>query len=477
MGSTVKRFASNAFFLYSNQILLTLGSFLVALKVIDHLGPVQYGIYSTVLAFASFFGMLTVSTGIDDLVLTDLSGAGAESDDHRKYIATAFYLRIGLGVTAFILITITSNLAGYEASVRALILLYAVGMLFGFHTRNSLLTADFIVSERRLVPEIVIFVVTSGVLLTKYILAVSGAPLTFFVGADVVLIVGISAAFLAAGLVWGRLELAPRNFDLGLARNLAGRAMPIAISALLVSIFLRVDQVMLSRMLGMKEVGFYSVAVRLVEAANFIPVLAASLLLPVYSRFRESQRRDDLLRLSFRAAAWTALLLVAGFTLFGRDLLIFLWEDRFIASYAPLLILSWSTLFVFMGTLNGTMSVVFNLQKYNLVFIAIQSVLNVVLNWILIPVYGPAGAAISTTFTYGLGFFIMFTFPAMRFIAKQAWREALPLSAGMGLLLYGAGGGPLLGRWWIVALLVPLTGLLAFRSVVLVRDIQGESAG
>jgi len=59
MSGAVSRFLSNAAFLYSNQILITIGSFLVALKVITYLGPVQYGIYSTVLAYASFFGMMT----------------------------------------------------------------------------------------------------------------------------------------------------------------------------------------------------------------------------------------------------------------------------------------------------------------------------------------------------------------------------------------------------------------------------------
>ena len=477
MGSTVKRFASNALFLYSNQILLTIGSFLVALKVIDYLGPVQYGIYSTVLAFASFFGMLTISTGIDDLVISDLSAEDTRTSSMESYLATAFYLRIGLGAAAFLLVILTSALVGYENPVRGLILLYSVGMLFAFHTRNSLLATDYIVSEQRLVPELVVFTVTSAVLLGKYIFTVVRAPLAWFVGADVALAAGISLTFLLVSVARRKITLSPRYFNPDVARTLLRRALPISISALLVSIFLRVDQVMLSRMLGMKEVGLYSVAVRLVEAANFVPVLAASLLLPVYSRFRESTRRDDLLRLSFRAASWTSLLLVAGFSLFGRDLLILLWEDRFLGSLIPLQILSWSALFVFMGTLNGAMSVAFDLQKYNLAFIAIQSVLNVILNWTLIPVYGPAGAAASTTFTYGLGFVIMFAFPAMRFIAKQAWREALPLTAAVGILLFGARGEPLMGRWWAAAVLIPATLLLARSSLRLVKDIQMDGAG
>jgi len=407
-------------------------------------------------------------------VITDLAGSDEGKSNNGAYLSTAFFLRISLGLVSFILLSLGSVMIGYEGPVRILILIYGLSMLFSFHSRNSLLSSNFIVTERRAVPEVVIFSVTIVTLLFKYWMTVIKAPLYLFLCADAILILGISVIFLFIGVLGGTFPVSIRLFRWDLARNLALRALPLSISALLVSVFLRVDQVMLSRMMDMKAVGTYSVAVKLVEALNFVPVLAASLLLPVFARHRESRNLDSLLRITFRSTSWAALMFIAALTLFGRDLLSFLWQERFLDSLGPLLILSWSSLFVFMGTVNGAMSVAFGLQKYNLVFISVQSFLNVALNLILIPKFGVSGAAISTSITYGLGFLMMFLFPAMHFIAKQAWRDTLPLCLLVAVLLYS---GTILNRWWVVVVLILVTCLLLYKSTGFIRLVQRERNG
>ncbi|OAD19255.1 polysaccharide biosynthesis protein [Candidatus Thiomargarita nelsonii] len=55
---------------------------------------------------------------------------------------------------------------------------------------------------------------------------------------------------------------------------------PLILSGMVVSIYMKIDQVMIKEMLGTKEVGLYAAAVKLSEAWYFLPVLITNSLFP-----------------------------------------------------------------------------------------------------------------------------------------------------------------------------------------------------
>jgi len=472
MSNSVRRFLSNSVLLLGNQLVMTAAGILVAFEVIDYLGAYRFGVYSTVLAFASFFGVFTSSSGVEDLAIADCAHDVEGSASPLEYLSTAFALRLALGAAACVTAVTVAWAIGYRGHTFWLMALYSISMLFSFHSRNGLLSIDFIVRERRAVPELVTFAATIGVLLVKYGMTKTEAALAWFVAADVILILGVSTILFAIARARGapllRLNAARRN----IAHSLAKRAIPLAIGALLISIFLRVDQVMLSRLMSMADVGIYSVAVKLVESLNFVPVIAGSLLLPIYSRHLGSENQPRLFRLSFRASAWAALLLTACLTLFGEDLLRFLWQERFLESLVPMRMLVWSIPLVFLGTLNGPMVIVLGLQRYTMVFNVVQTALNIGLNLVLIPQYGLTGAALSTLASYGSGFVLMLGVPATRVLAVPAWREALPLFCFVAAMLYGRSGQPLLDRWIVLLLMLTMTATVVLSAILTMKRMK-----
>jgi len=439
-----RRFLSNAFYLYANEGILLLLTTLVYLRVIAALGPEQFGVYSTVLAFTFFFKMFTESSGVDDLLIADMSRGTPSREEFDLHVSSGVLLRLGLGLLAFALsVTVSAFLyRGQEAF--PLIALLSLGMLFSFNKRKNPFILRYVIEERRLPPEAVIFTVSVLLLGVKLALTFGRAPLWAYVLLDLLLVLVLSGAFLLMGANRGHFRISPRLFRLDLAKSLFLRSLPLSISGIFVYIFMRIDQLMLGKMQGMEAVGIYSVAVLLVEGLNIAPALAANLLMPVWARTRDRGQMKPLLALCFRAAVWSALLLVGVYTLLGEQVLHLLWGDRYLASLAPLKILAWNSVFAFVGGLSGSVLVVYGLQGYFPVLVAVMAATNVALNLLLIPLYGPAGAALATCLSFGFGSAFSGVFPRIRFLVEAQWREILPLGLFAGAALYPWPG---LGTW------------------------------
>ena len=434
MNGRLKRLFTAASIVYVNQVMIMLATIGVNFQVIAHLGAHRFGIYSTVLAYTSFFCIFTFSSGIDELVIKDLSRGDADRKTVDEYLTTVFLMRMALGATAFLLSCAGAYLLGYDDFLQHLILIFSLSMLFSFHRRNSLFVVMPTVYERRLLPELTTLIITTAVLGAKLFLASTDAPLTWFVAADLFLVWGLSAAFLLWALHRRHFSINFSHFRPSLIKTFLSKGAATALGTFFIMVSMRVDQVMLSKMIGMDAVGIYSVAVQLVEGFSFLPVIASSLLLPIFSRNRQNPSlMHDMLSISFRTAAWLSLSIVIIYWAAGEHILKFIWGNTYSASLAPLRILAWSEVFVFIGTLNWIAGISYGFINYYIVINAVLSGLNVALNLALIPRYGVTGAAISTCVSYGFGFLLMWLFPRLRGLSRIIWRQTLPLAAAVAL--------------------------------------------
>ncbi len=70
------------------------------------------------------------------------------------------------------------------------------------------------------------------------------------------------------------------KFSFEMTKSLLKDSWPLILSGIVVSIYMKIDQVMIKEMLGNREVGQYAVAVRLSELWYFIPMVISSSLFP-----------------------------------------------------------------------------------------------------------------------------------------------------------------------------------------------------
>lgn len=193
--------------------------------------------------------------------------------------------------------------------------------------------------------------------------------------------------------------------DKSLFIKILKESYPFALLVLMMGLYTRLDAVMLERMLvnGKEEAGIYAASFRLLDAVSQFGVLSAAIFLPVFSKMIKQKKSPWKVANLIGFLALLASVVLAGLCwTFKSEIMSYLYIDGdfYYAQIFGWLMFSFigiSSVYVF-GTLltaNGS------LKALNL--IAVSGVLiNIVLNFMLIPQYQAMGATIATVFTQSL---------------------------------------------------------------------------
>lgn len=396
-----KKYARNTGWLFAEQMLRMAAGFLVGLWVARYLGPNQFGIYNYVIAFTSIFAGLA-KLGMDEIMVRDLVNNPEKED---VYLGTAFWLKIIGAFITFGLIAFITLVTSNDALTNIFILIVTGGIVFqsfevlDFYFRAKVLTKYVSISK------LVQLFVSS---LLKIYFVVVGAELFWFV-----LVILVDQVTLAGSLYFAYRSKKNRNetgstnfllhFDSAIARRLLRDSWPIILSSLAIMIYMRIDQIMLKNMVGAHEVGLYSAGVRLSELWYFIPTIICASLFPAIlnaKKVSEALYRERLQRL-YTMLTWLALAIAIPMTFLSDWIVLLLYGKDYAQAGSVLMIYVWAGVFVFQGTARGYWLVSENLQKYGLIYTSMATVMNVVLNYLLIPTYAGLGAAWATVISYG----------------------------------------------------------------------------
>jgi PST family polysaccharide transporter len=93
---------------------------------------------------------------------------------------------------------------------------------------------------------------------------------------------------------------------------------------------------------------------------------------------------------------------------FSKEIVVIIFGESYAASGGVLSIYIWGQLFSFLGIARITWIVTEGLTMYALVFACFGAMVNILLNFWLIPIYQETGAAIATVISYGLVDYVLF---------------------------------------------------------------------
>lgn len=268
------------------------------------------------------------------------------------------------------------------------------------------------------------------------------------------------------------------RWDTSLFRSVLRGSLPFALLILLMSVYGRIDSVMLERILpdGDLQAGIYAQAFRLLDAANMIGYLFAGLLLPMFSRMLK-QREDirPLARLGAKLLLLPTLALALASFFHGKEIMESLYDSHAQASGQVLGLLMFSFIpmagtYVF-GTLltaNGS------LRQLNI--IAIGGVVSSIgLNLLLIPTMGPAGAATACLITQSITFLLQMALAVRMFSIRVPIKDtmliALTLAATLSAALLTSGM-----HWGMSAATILMVGLAGTLLLTLPELASGLAA-
>jgi O-antigen/teichoic acid export membrane protein len=237
----------------------------------------------------------------------------------------------------------------------------------------------------------------------KVILILIEAPLIYFVYAVV-----FEYAALATGLVavyhYNKFSIFNWKYSKMLALSLLKDSWPLALTGIVVMIYVRIDQIMIKHMMSEEAVGYYSAAVRLCEAWYFIPVTLCNSIFPaiVNAKNISMEFYNNRMQKLYDILAWMAIAIAIPVTIFSNQIIQILFGNEFSSASPILTIYIWAGVAVFLGVASSQYLINENLTKLSFSRNFIGMILNIVLNFILIPKFGIIGSAVATLISYSL---------------------------------------------------------------------------
>ena len=410
----LQKVLGNTGWMMGDQIVRQLMGLFVGLWLARYLGPRLYGEFSYALALVTIIAPVALLAQ-DTVAVRRLVHVPSCRDE---VLGTSFILMLAGGVIAFGLAMAMVFLVRPDDSL--------VHWLVGILAAGTIFQAFFVIEfwfGSQLQWRFAAYAKTSAFLVLSAVkigLILLHAPLVAFAWA------GMGETFLGAvGLlaVYRRkgYSVPSWHFHLATAKAFLKDSWPILSFSVLVMVHLRIDQVMLGNMVGSKELGNYSVAVRVSEVWYFVPMVICSASFPAI--LKSEKTSEELFYTHLQRLYNLMTLLAFGFALpvalFSREIIQALFSTVY-ADAGPLLaVLVWAGVFTSLGAARNSFIVAKNWTKINLISIATGCALNIFLNLLLIPKYGAMGAVVATLLSYGFAVYgTCFLFKPLR---KTGW--------------------------------------------------------
>lgn len=387
---TFQIYFRNSSWMLAEQVLRIISAVFVGIYIARYLGPEKFGVLSYVLAVAAFL-MAVSRMGMDAVLVREMV-----DNPHRQQIlmGTAFWIMASVAAICYSILLCALYFLDEQMDVKFYLLIMSLSCFL-----TAFLVVDYYFQSevKAKFPAACKTLVLLVMSIFKLLLIWSEAGLNWFVYASLMDHL-LLAIFLCAMLLGkGRLSFFG-SFDRVVAKNMLKSAWPMMLSAVSVLIYMRIDQVMIRNILGMQEVGIYSAATRIYEAWMTLPFVISVSLLPLIIKSKEKSEeeyRRMLVRL-FRVLIYLSVLaaLVVGFC--NEWLMVFAFGEKFRQSAPVVSVVMWTAVFAAIGSVNARYYNVERMERKFALRTALAAIINVALNFILIPLYGIMGAAVAT---------------------------------------------------------------------------------
>lgn len=415
----IKGFDEAAFNRYlKNTGLLMLGRVgSIAIKMVTSIMVANYlltynnGILNTSLAYIFLFASVA-GLGLDSFIVKELHQYPEKRD---QILGTAFMLKVIAGLSCIPAIYLAWQLFPLaDVSYKFIFILSFTGLLQSLTVVDAYFQSEV---QSKYIMQVQIVGNLLSAAIKVFLIYGLGASLIAFVYALIVDVFVLSLGYLIMYQRKGR-SVFHWRYNRRLALRLLSLSWPLIISGIMVSVYMKIDAIMLKEILGKtgaSAAGAYATVVMFSEALNFVPVAIVTSLFPAILNARrdDPQRYQKRLQNLFDLMVWLSMAF-AIFISFSSSY-IYTWFKPEFASAAPVLTVHvWGGIFVFLGVASGQYLIAEGHQKLTFIRTGIGALINIGLNLVLIPKMGMMGTAIATVIAYFAAAFIILFIPKTR---------------------------------------------------------------
>ncbi|BCL39277.1 flippase [Nostoc sp. MS1] len=389
--SGLRAVVANTGWLFADRILRMGISLVVGVWIARYLGVQQYGLFNYALAFVTLFTPI-LTLGLDEVVVRHVV---RESSNKEEILGTTFWLKFLGGIASVILAIGSTVFLGERDFLKiALVAILAVSGIFRAAEAIELWFQSQVQAKYTVIAKNIAFLLNS---LLKVGLILIKAPLLAFAWATVaelaMIAIGLAIAYQVKGnsfWLW--------RWSSSVAKTLLKESLPLIFSGFAIMIFMKIDQIMIGQMIGDKEVGVYSAAVRVSELWYFIPAAIVSSVAPAIYAAKDNSEGIyyQRIRQLFQLLNCIALAIAVPMTFLSDGIITAMFGSDYAEAGTILAVHIWTSIFVFMGFASSPWFIAEGLNHVSLGKTVFGAILNIILNYLLIPQYAGLGAAIAT---------------------------------------------------------------------------------
>lgn len=423
-----KFFVTNLFFLLTLNILIKSFWILGIDRGIQNAVSAQeYGVYFALLNFTFLFNILL------DFGITNYNNRmiARHTNLLKKYFARIIPLKILLSVLYMLVVIVSGLCLGYDCwQTKMLFWMCLTQVLSSFIsyfrsniTSLMLFKTDSIISvlDRFLLIVVCGFMLWNSRLRQNF--SIERVVYAQFLTMLITFLVALSVCLAKTGFVRMKWNKA---FGFLLLRD----GLPFAVLGLLMACYNKMDSVMLLSLVddNGKSSGIYASGFRLVDSANMVSYLFSVILLPLFSKMiKENKKITDVMGAAFHLLLIITTAFVAISLLYSRELMELLYNKHIEESAEVYRWLSFCFVPISMTYIFGTLLTANGSLKYLNIIAGLGMLMNIVLNFILIPLFQQNGAAITSLITQTVTAALQAWLALKIFKVKFDWKYCLKI--------------------------------------------------
>ncbi|MEB3120387.1 MAG: flippase [Snowella sp.] len=395
-----KKIATNLSWLMLERLLAMTISLLINLYVIRYLGPNLFGKFSYATSYISLFEAIT-KLGLDSIVIRNLVFKESLTNE---VLGTAFVLKFLASLFTIFLASASIIFINDQLEIQILVWIISLSLIF-----SAFDVIDFWFQSKVLSGYMA--VIRSLQLIASSIIKIIFINLKMPVFAFAWLVC-VDGFLKVIGMIYSYLKNYQNLLSWKIKRDqiklLLKDSCPLILSSIMVTLYVKIDQVMLGNMSSAKAVGDYAAAIRFSEVWYFIPIIICSSVFPSILRAKQRNQEEYYRRLQqlYDLMGWLSFLIGLFITLSADFLVNKLLGTEFRQATSILVLHIWAAPFVFLGVARGQWFMAENLTKFSFATTVLGAITNIILNLILIPLYSGNGAAIATLISYGISAYL-----------------------------------------------------------------------
>lgn len=390
-----KRIFKTVSWLGISEILTAGAGFVFTLFIADHLDVADFGVFNYALVLVTTIGVI-IELGLTKLVTREVA---TDKQKTKKFLLASIILRLLFALPAIGILLIFNAIFGTESSIQTIsfILLGHILFLYINHSFYSIYRAHEKTNLEAAAKLINTLVIVGG---TAYILAFNGtvtdAAWIYFLSTALPVLLHLP---LSRKITYSK---EPLELNTAFFKNILREAWPFALSTIFVYLYYFVDSIFLGIIQGEEAVAYYNIAYKILFVAIISIGFFYSGIFPIATKYAKEDKDlyYQILDKAFKLIFSFAILFAIGSFFYADDILILLFDQKYINSIIPTQILGLNAIMIAFNILLIHLVLdVFKQQKKSMAASGVGAIGNIILNAALIPFFGIIGATVATIST------------------------------------------------------------------------------